>query len=274
MDTEGLMRLALDMSGLKEVPADSEVFLQGRGIERVLIGIDIGEGELLLAERMGFDCAIAHHPAGGSSRVRFHEVIARHQEMLEAHGVPSIAAAEAVEELTLQRDLVGHASNYDRVPSIARLLRIPFMSIHTPLDEIGRQRMVGRLETCDPGASVRDALEVLGTFGEFRRALTRIEIRHGDGDNPLGRWAVAHGAGTNGGYPVAKAYFSHGIDTLLYIHISPADLERLRKDSDLAEKNLIVTGHIASDSLGINPYVDRLRQEGIEVTCIGGIIEP
>jgi len=33
-----------------------------------------------------------------------------------------------------------------------------------------------------------------------------------------------------------------------------------------------VTGHIASDSIGINPYIDRLRQEGLEVTPISGII--
>ncbi len=72
---------------------------------------------------------------------------------------------------------------------------------------------------------------------------------------------------------MARAYFSHGVDTLVYIHILPGDLKRLREDEDLRGKNLIVTGHIASDSLGINPYVHRLREEGLEVTCVGGVLE-
>ncbi len=273
MDTEGLLQLALEMSGLKEVPADSQVFHPGSGIERVMMGIDIGEAELLLAKQQGFDCAIAHHPAGGTARVRFHEVLARHQEMMMAHGVPPAVATEAVAELALRREIAGHASNYDRAPAVARLLQLPFMSIHTPLDEIGRQRMVRRLEGCDPASTVGDAIEALRTLGEFQKALTAIETRLGRKDNPLGRWVVVHGAGTNGGYSVAKAYFSHGADTVLYIHVSPTDLKRLREDPELSGKNLIVTGHIASDSVGINPYVERLRQEGLEVTCVGGVLE-
>ncbi len=268
------MSLAQEISGLEEVPPDSQVYLHGKGIRRILVGIDIGEGELLLAKQMGFDCVIAHHPAGGSSRLRFHEVLQRHGEMMRSHGVPSKVADEAVAELAFQPEVANHASNYDRVPSIARLLGMPFMNIHTPLDEIGRQRMVGALETCRPESRVADAAVALMTLPEFKRAETSIAIRHGSGSNALGRWVVAHGAGTNGGYPVARAYFTHGIDTLVYIHVSPADLRRLREDSGLRGKNLIVTGHIASDSLGINPYVQRLRQEGLEATCVGGIIEP
>ncbi len=274
MDTDGLMRLALEMSGLEEVPADSQVFHPGREVRKVLMGIDIGEAELLLANQLGLDCVIAHHPAGGSSRVHFHQVLARHRQMMEAHGVPAEAAGEAVAELVFEREIAGHASNYDRVPAVARLLNLPFMSIHTPLDEIGRQRMASKLEECAPGSSVGDAVVALRSFGEFQRAVTAIEIRLGEGSSPLGNWAVAHGAGTNGGYSVAKAYFTHGVDSLLYIHISHRDLRRLRSDAELSGKNLIVTGHIASDSIGINPYVERLRQEGLEVTCIGGIIEP
>jgi len=37
---------------------------------------------------------------------------------------------------------------------------------------------------------------------------------------------------------------------MIYIHISPSDLEKLKAEG---KGNLIVTGHIASDSLGINP---------------------
>lgn len=274
MDTDDLMGEALQLAGLDDMPADSQIHIPGRDLKRVLVGIDIGEAELLLAKQQGFDAAIAHHPSGGSSRVRFHQVLTRHVEMMMAQGVPGEVAWEAVKDLIMEREVSGHASNYDRSPSIARLLGMPFLSIHTPLDEIGRQRMVGSLDSCSEDASIGDAVDALNTMEEFQRAETDIEVRHGGPENPLGRWAVAHGAGTNGGYPVAKAYFSHGVDTLLYIHISPGDLRRLREDASLRGKNLLVTGHIASDSLGINPYVKRLRDLGVEVTCIGGVIEP
>jgi len=53
---------------------------------------------------------------------------------------------------------------------------------------------------------------------------------------------------------------------VVYIHISPADLAKLKADG---VGNLIVTGHIASDSVGINPLIDRLEENGIAVTTIG-----
>jgi len=77
---------------------------------------------------------------------------------------------------------------------------------------------------------------------------------------------VSHAAGTNGGYEVAKTYFKHGVGTLIYIHISSADLDRLIADG---VGNLIVTGHIASDSVGINPFLKALEERRVSVTRIG-----
>jgi putative NIF3 family GTP cyclohydrolase 1 type 2 len=273
MDTESLMQQALEMAGLKEVPADSQVYVPGENLQKVLVAIDVGPGELLLAKQLGFDGVIAHHPAGGAATLNFHRVLTRHQEMMEAHGVPPEVAHQAVEELAGPRRVSSHAANYDRVPSFARLLGMPFMNIHLPWDEIGRQRMVEAIQACGPDSTVRDAVRTLRRLPEFQRAETDIEVRLGREENRLGRWVVVHGAGTNGGYPVARAYYTHGVDTVVYIHISPVDLKRLRDDKQLEGKNLVITGHAASDSLGINPYVARLRQDGLEVTCMGGVVE-
>ncbi len=134
--------------------------------------------------------------------------------------------------------------------------------------------MAEQLGECGDDSTVADAISSLHQLPEFQVAETAIEVRHGRGENPLGKCVVAHGAGTNGGYPVAKAYYTYGVDTVVYIHISPRDLKKLRADNDLEGKNLLVTGHIASDSIGINRYVDALRRRGLDVTCIGGILEP
>jgi len=95
----------------------------------------------------------------------------------------------------------------------------------------------------------------------------------GRATNPLGRWVVLHGAGTNGGYPIAKCAFDHGIDTVVYIHVDPGHLARLRGEFAAKGKNLVVTGHVASDSIGINVLVRALREHGLEVTCVSGIVE-
>jgi len=163
-------------------------------------------------------------------------------------------------------------TNYDHDPSVAKLLGMPYLNIHTPLDEIGRRRMADAAATLDADATVAELVARFHeTFGEFRNAATEIEVRAGRPENRIGKVAVSHGAGTNGGYPVAKAYFDHGIDTVIYIHCRPADAKKLIDEYGEA-KNLIVTGHIASDSVGVNPYVDRLRAEGLDVTTFSGII--
>jgi len=83
--------------------------------------------------------------------------------------------------------------------------------------------------------------------------------------------AVLHGAGTNGGYPVAACAFRHGIDTVIYIHCSHGAIRHLAEE--FPDKNLVVTGHIASDSLGINPFLAELSSRGIEVIPMD-VIEP
>ncbi len=83
-----------------------------------------------------------------------------------------------------------------------------------------------------------------------------------------------HGAGTNGGFPVAKAAFDHSIDTVFYIHVDGGHLRRLREASGRERsKNLVVTGHVASDRIGINPLIRELRSRGIRVDAYSGIVD-
>jgi len=272
MDTKRLMDIALEMAGLDEIPGDSAIYHEGDGIRRVLIGIDIKGAEVKLARDLGYDVAISHHPIGGSAALRYHEVLLRHVDQMIGAGVPAEIALSALADTIEARRILASMGNYDHSPSIARLLDLAYMNIHTPLDEIGRRRMAEAVASLDEGRTVADLIDHLYTsFDEFCNAMTEIEVRLGRKENRIGRAVVSHGAGTNGGYPVAKAYFDYGVDTVIYIHCRPEDSRRLVEEYG-EEKNLIVTGHIASDSIGINPYIDRLRQEGLEVTPISGII--
>src|SRR5690348_10778699 len=97
MSTEGLMALSLAMAGMAAVPADSAVYVAGTGLRRLMVGIDIGAAELLLARQLGVDGVIAHHPAGGVAQLNFPRVLNRQVELLAAAGVPAAEARRAVQ---------------------------------------------------------------------------------------------------------------------------------------------------------------------------------
>ncbi|HEX3723101.1 MAG TPA: hypothetical protein VHV31_09940 [Nitrolancea sp.] len=272
MSTEEIMALALEMAGMHQPPADSAIYVEGAELNKVMFGVDIGAAELLLARQLGCDGVIAHHPAGGSAKLNYPEVLTRHVELMVEHGVPTTAARDAIQVLMTRALLSAQAQNFDHVPSVARLLEMPFLNVHLPLDEVGRRMIVEAIEThveaLDHSPSVQDAIDGLRTLPEFADAATRIMVPVGAVDRPLGKVAVVHGAGTNGGYAVARAYFQAGVDTVLYIHIAPEEAQRLRNET---AGNLIVSGHISSDLVGINPFVAKLEERGLEVVRMSGL---
>ena len=267
MNTEEIMELALKLAGLKEVPEDSAIYISGNNIRKVLFGIDAGVPELLLAKQLGYDAVIAHHPQGGTATIDFYQVFKRHIRQMVAAGVPMEEAENAVRKRLEELEVEAHTRNYGHTVDVAKFLKMPYMNIHTPLDEVGRKLMTEKINSrIRKNSTVQDVVSALKELPEFKNAVTQIKIRLGKAENPAGKVVVSHGAGTNGGYEIAKTYFKYGIGTVVYIHISPGDLKRLK-----AEKrgNLIVTGHVASDSVGINPLIHELEKRNVSVTRIG-----
>jgi putative NIF3 family GTP cyclohydrolase 1 type 2 len=271
LDTQQIMKTALKLAHFGSIPADSEIHVKGRKLRRVLVAIDVGVGELLLAKDLDCDGVIAHHPAGGTAQLEGYKVFLRHIEQMKEAGVPAEVAKEAVKNKYRVLDIQHHPENYDQVPSVAKRLGLPLITIHSPCDEIGRRMLVQAINGLDEDATVRQLVSRIGTFPEFRRARTRIEVRLGSPNRQAGKVAISHAAYTNGGYDVARAYFQHGTDTLSYIHISEADLTRLASESF---ENLIVLGHIASDWLGINRLLRELEKNDVEPVATTGLWKP
>jgi putative NIF3 family GTP cyclohydrolase 1 type 2 len=269
MNTKEIMKLSLKLAGLKTVPGDSSIYVNGEKIKKVLFGIDAGVSELLLAKQLGYDAVIAHHPIGGTAITNFHEVFKRHIQQMIAAGIPKTEVQQAVQKKLEQLEVENHTRNYSHAVDAAKLLKMPFLNIHTPLDEVGRKIMTERISRkTNKNSTVQQVVSALEELPEFKNATTKIKIRIGSPKSLAGKVVVSHGAGTNGGYEIAKTYFKHGIGTVIYIHISYGDLEKLRADGI---GNLIITGHIASDSVGINPFIHELKRKGIEVTTLGVI---
>jgi putative NIF3 family GTP cyclohydrolase 1 type 2 len=269
MNTDEIMQLALDMSGFSEVPGDSGIWHPGRNIRRILLGIDVGAAELKIAKDLGYDLVIAHHPV---ERSGFWKVYLRHVEFLRGVGMSQDAAYDVIRDRVEAMQLQAHVTNNDHLPSVARLLDLPFMNVHVPLDEIGRRTVQDRVDAYlrrEPDATVEDVANELERTEPFNRAATRIEVMYGERSARAGRVVAAMAAATNGGYPVASALFRHGVDTVLYMHIAYEDLKRLRESG--LRGNLVIIGHIAGDSIGVDAFVGALRDRGLTVDTFSGI---
>jgi hypothetical protein len=270
MNTDELMQIALDLVGFDTVPDDSAVYVPGDDVQRVLFGLDIGAGELVLAHALGYDAVIAHHPVGLPHRDW--RVFGRHIQLLVGAGVPEEAAQEAVRPKMEALRVRGQTRNYEQVPMAARQLGMPFLNIHCPLDEMGRrvmQRTVDGVLAADPEATLGNIADALAALPAAQRAETRVAVALGDVSARAGTVIVAHGALTNGGYHVARTYFDHDIKTVVYIHISPEDLGRLREDRN---GQMIVTGHIVGDAFGIEPYIQALQARGLQVDVLSRVL--
>jgi hypothetical protein len=274
MDSSEIMAEALSQAGLDEVPADSGIHVPGTGLRRALFGIDLEVGELLWAREAGFDVVVAHHPVGdGGASVQFTEVMWRQVDQMLEEGVSEPVARAALAERVATVHRRRHMANHNRVLDTARLIGMPLLNIHLPPDIVSRrfvQDLVRR--TTGPETTVGELLVALNGVPEMEASLVKPEVWIGDEDNPVGRAAVAIAGGTNGGYPVFSAYYAAGVRTILAMHIDEADFNRLR-DEVGEDCNFIVTGHMPSDSIGINRLIWGLEDLGLECVRTSGIIE-
>ena len=266
------MALANQLAGCEQTPADSQIYLDG-DVQRVLFGIDIDVGELLLAREIGVDGVIAHHPMGSRARLDFPQMAERHELQLVAEGIAPALAHDVMlaRKVPVQRGV--HAANYDRVVDAVRLLKMPAMNIHLAADIIGRRcfEEAVRAAIANHAATAGELIKALQQIPEFSRSLVQPELWLGQPSNAIGRWVVQMAAGTNGGFPVFKTYYEHGISTILAMHIDREDLRKLEA-LGLPHANLIITGHMPSDAIGVNHVIRAITGRGVDVVPGSGLI--
>ncbi len=272
LDTRQIMDIALRLARFNTIPADSGIHVPGRRLRRVLVSIDVGVSELLLAKNLGCDGVISHHPAGGTAQLEGYKVFLRHIDQMRSAGVPAEIARDAVKNKYRILDVQHHPENYDQTPNAAKKLGLPLMTIHSPCDEIGRRMLVQATNDLNEKDSVSKLIFKINQLPEFKKAETKIQVRIGSPKNKIGKVSISHAAYTNGGFDVANAYFQNGTDTLSYIHISETDLSRL--NAEKIGRNLVVLGHIASDWLGINRFLKEIEKNDIEAVTTTELTSP
>jgi len=274
MNTKEIMNLALELAGLDEVPADSAVIVEGKNIKKVLVGVDMGTAELLLAKELGVDCVIGHHPVGDTTRTRFTEVMQNQVDRMVVAGVPINKAQKVLAPKLDEVEIRLHPANYEQATSAAKLLSMPYIGIHSPCDIIAEQTVQDHMDKvydANPKATIQDLIDELMTIPEYQNSLSEPKVRVGSKEDYCGKPFVTMAGGTSGGADVFNAYFDAGVGTLVQMHIPQPDIKKVK---DHGVGNVLVAGHMASDSVGINGLMCELEKRGIEVIRMSGVLSP
>ena len=273
MNTTDLMNEALKLAKLTEMPYDTDIIVKGENIKKVLIGIDMETPELMLAQKLGYDCVVSHHPKADSCIVEFSKVMDVQIDRMVKAGVPINKAQKALKTKQSSVALNSHASNYDRVSSAARLMKMPYLNIHIPADFITESIVEKRLETAfksKPKTTLQDIINELNSWEYYTGKVAHPVIRVGSTNDYAGKIEVLMAGGTNGGVDVYKSYFEAGVGTIVAMHV-PENVKNAVIEQNIG--NIIIAPHMPSDSIGLLEIVKAWRKQGLKVTCMSGIVE-
>jgi len=262
-----------DEDRLKNPYLDSRVLNDTKKeVKRVLTGIDMEGPELLLAKEIGVDLVIAHHPEG-KGLADLSDVMHLQAEVLAQYGVP-INIAESVLRPRISEVSRGvNAVNHNRAVDFAKLLNIGFINTHTPCDNLVARFLFDLIKKNEKKLEyVDDVLKLLRDIPEYKAAV-KIEggptLFAGSRENSCGKIAITEITGGTEGSPAIYEKMSQaGIGTIIGMHLS----EKHKAAAEKAHINAIVAGHISSDSLGMNLFLDELEKKGIEVIPCSGLI--
>jgi len=270
MNTQKMMDLALELAELNKMPNDCGIDVPGDGIKKVLMGVDMDTAELMLARELGFDCVVTHHPRSTNPDIL--DVLNNHIDNLVGLGVPINKAEKALAARKDELHYNMHVSNSRRSESAARLLNMPFVSLHSPADVIGEKTVQDFLDkkfAGKPGTKLEEITKALEEIPEYKNSARKPVIRVGSKDSYAGKIYVLMSGYTGPGSTVLKEYFDAGVGTLVMMHIAEKDAKELKEHN---VGNVIIAGHMSSDSIGMNKIADKWREFGVEVTMISGVV--
>jgi hypothetical protein len=273
--TRGIDRDTFDMESLKHPYADTRI-LHGTGneeIKTVLVGIDIGVPELLLADRLRekgvkIDLAIAHHPSG-RALAQLYKVMDIQPGLWEKYGLtPEVALGimkERIEEVS--RSVA--PGNHTRAEDAAKLLDIPFMCIHTAADNCVTGFLQKILDKKKP-KKLKNVLSILKRIPEYADAMRKGSGPHiliGEENSAAGKIFVDMTGGTSGPDKMFARLSQTGVKTLVGMHCKESGYKAAKTEFI----NYVIAGHIASDTLGLNLLFDAVEKKGKLkfITCSG-----
>ena len=259
-----------------ENPFHDTRILVGEGEEEIgtaLVGIDMETPEILLADRLRekgqpIDLVIAHHPEG-KAQAAIHQVMDLQADLLHRAGVPiNVAEGLMATRISQVQRLIAPA-NHQRTVDAARMLGFPFMCIHTAADNLVNDFLQNYLkeENMTVGEVV-ERLEELPEYREARKLKAGPRIVVGEKKRRAGRILLDMTGGTSGSDKAYEKLADAGVGTVVCMHMQ----EKHRKKAQDNHVNVVVAGHMASDSLGLNLFLDEIEKRGVNIITCSGLI--
>jgi len=271
MTTKEMMDIAVKAAGLSKMPEDCGIIVEGKGIKKVLMGVDMDTAEIMLAKQLGYDCVVSHHPR--NTNVDMLDVLHDHFDKLEALGVPKNKSQKLLEERKTELNYNQHVANSRRSESAAKLLNMPFMCIHSPADVISEaivQKFLDKKFKNKSDVTVQEVVDALEGIAEYKNSARKPVIRVGSKDSYAGKVYVLMSGLTGPGAKILKEYFEAGVGTLVMMHIPEKDAKEIKEQGI---GNVIIAGHMSSDSLGLNKLAQEWAKKGVVTTMMSGIVE-
>jgi putative NIF3 family GTP cyclohydrolase 1 type 2 len=267
-DKETLINPFMD-SGVYNISDDKE-------IKKVLVGIDISPAEILIAKELGdIDLVIAHHPVG-KGLAQLADVMELQADVCNYYGVPINVAEGLMKERISEVARGVNSSNHQRTVDAAKLMKVNLMNSHTPCDNLAAKFLKKLVEDKNP-ERVGELIDLLKQVPEYKEAMkigVGPKIFVGAPENRCGKIALSEiTGGTEGSPKLYEKMAQAGVGTVVGMHIS----EEHKKEAEMAHVNIVIAGHISSDSLGVNLLMDELEKQalladgrGIEIVPCSG----
>lgn len=243
-------------------------------VKKIMVGIDADATEILLADRLNekgkkIDAVIGHHPIG-ISLLALNEVMDLQVNAYADVGVPINVMDALMRERSEDIKRKIHPANHNQIIDTARLLDVPLMNLHTVWDNIGDKFMTDYLskEKFDTVGEILDYMMELPEYQEATKGKNGPEIVSGSSKSRAGKVVIFFTGGTNPSKEIYAELAKAGVGTLVDMHIPEDGLKELKK----LHVNVINAGHMASDSIGANIFLDVLEKKGVEVIPCSGLI--
>jgi hypothetical protein len=241
-------------------------------IKTVLAGIDVQEAEIALNCAIGqkIDLIITHHPTG-RALAALDEVMHMQADLMAVYGVPINVAEGVMREKIKEVARSISPENHMRTVDAAKLAKIPIICVHTSCDNIVFQYLQKLIERKKPEI-VGEIIEILRKIPEYKIASFNNagpKIFAGESENRAGKIiAFDITGGTEGAKEIYPELVKAGAGTVIGMHMKDENREEAIKN----HLNVVVAGHISSDSLGMNLFLDKLAAKNIKIIPCSGLI--
>jgi len=231
-------------------------------IKNIMVGIDIESAEIILADRLrkekGLDLVVSHHPEG-KALAQLYKVMQIQKAHLEKLGINKGLANSLVEERINEVERKLSSGNHLRVVDTARILDIPFVCLHTVADNLVYDFLLKYFKENNP-KKLSDVIDLLLEIEEYKFALRNAVgpyILLGNPKRHTGKIMLEMTGGTEGPKEIFGWLYEAGVRTIVSMHLSEEHFRKV-KDKNL---NVIIAGHISSDTLGLNLLLDAVDKD-------------